>query len=221
MDHELSVSPGTSRLSIDQHAGPSEAADDDRLLDIDGLCKTLGRNMVLNGVSMTVRAGEVHALMGGNGAGKSTLIKCLSGYWRADAGTILVDGSPLEPAAKKIAFVQQDLGLIADLNVVENTCLGRGFETGRLGRIRWRREADRVHELLADLGHPDIDPLAMASTLDPVERTVVAIARATQSLREGVRLLVLDEPTAALPVDEAQRLFETILRLRASGVGML
>jgi ribose transport system ATP-binding protein len=221
MDHELSMSPGTPRLPPEQSSRRPEAIGDVRLLEIDSLSKTLGRNAVLKGVSMTVRPREVHALMGGNGAGKSTLIKCLSGYWRPDGGTISVDGSPLDPAAKRIAFVQQDLGLIADLNVVENTCLGRGFETGRFGRIRWRRESARVHALLADLGHPDIDPLAKISTLDQVERTVVAIARATQSLREGARLLVLDEPTAALPVDEAQRLFETIHRLRASGVGML
>jgi ribose transport system ATP-binding protein len=191
------------------------------LLEITGLHKTLARSRVLRGITMTVRSGEVHALMGGNGAGKSTLIKCLSGYWKPDEGSISVCGRPLDPGTGQIAFVQQDLGLIPNLSVVENACLGRGFATGALGRIRWKDEIDRVSILLADLGHGGIDPRTLVAKLDAVERTVVAIARATGDLREGAKVLVLDEPTAALPVDEAQRLFGTIERLRDSGIGMM
>jgi ribose transport system ATP-binding protein len=191
------------------------------LLEIVGLSVTLARTQVLRGVNMTVNAGEIHALMGGNGAGKSTLIKCLSGYWKPNEGTISVAGGPFIPGNGQIAFVQQDLGLIPNLSVIENTCLGRGFSTGAIGRIRWREESDRVAGLLADLGHPGIDPRALVADLDTVERTVVAIARATQRLREGARVLVLDEPTAALPVDETHRLFDTIRILRDSGIGMI
>jgi ribose transport system ATP-binding protein len=191
------------------------------LLEIVGLKVTLARTQVLRGVNMTVRSGEIHALMGGNGAGKSTLIKCLSGYWKPNEGSILINGAPFVPGTGQIAFVQQDLGLIPSLSVLENTCLGRGFSTNAMGKIRWRKESERVAGLLEDLGHSSIDPRALISDLDAVERTVVAIARATQGLREGARLLVLDEPTATLPVDETQRLFETIKRLRDSGIGMI
>ena len=191
------------------------------ILEIAGLHKTLAGNPVLRGIDLTVDAGEVHALMGGNGAGKSTLIKCLSGYWRPDDGEVRVLGEPLDTSSGQIAFVQQDLGLIPNLSVVENICVGRGFATNRLGRVQWRTETTRVAQLLDDLGHPDIDPTDELARLDSVERTVVAIARATQGLQEGAKLLVLDEPTTALPIDEADRLFETVDRLRRSGVGLI
>ncbi len=204
-----------------KNSRPVGGVEEEPLLEISGLHKTLGANKVLKGIEMKVYSGEIHALVGGNGAGKSTLIKCLSGYWQPDQGVVQVAGEPLETHKGQIAFVQQDLGLIDSLSVVENTCLGRGFTTGLLGKIRWGEEVDRVAKLLAELGHADIDPRSEVRLLSPVQRTVVAIARATQSLHEGARLLILDEPTATLPVNEADRLFETVRRLRSLGVGMI
>jgi ribose transport system ATP-binding protein len=194
----------------------------DNRLTILGLGKTLAGNEVLKNINLTVRSGEVHALVGQNGAGKSTLTKCLSGYWKPDAGSMLLaDGRPLDPSRHDIAFVQQDLGLIPSLTVLECACLGRGFATGFAGRIKWKAEAARVAALLDDLGHGDIDPLAEVRTLDAVERTVVAIARATQELREGAQILVLDEPTASLPGPEVAKLFAVIRRLRSEGAGIV
>lgn len=199
-----------------------DSLDIDNRLTIVGLGKTLAGNEILKNIDLTVRAGEVHALVGQNGAGKSTLIKCLSGYWKPDTGSILLaDGRPLDPLRHDIAFVQQDLGLIPSLTVLENACLGRGFATGFGGRIKWKAEAARVTALLDDLGHGDISPDAELRTLDAVERTVVAIARATQELRDGAQILVLDEPTASLPGAEATKLFSVIERLRSEGAGIV
>jgi ribose transport system ATP-binding protein len=190
-------------------------------IQVNGLHKSLAGIPVLRGIDMTVRPGEVHALLGGNGAGKSTLIKCLSGYWIPDSGTITVVGVPLNPLARQIAFVQQDLGLIPSLTVSENISLGAGFDTGLFGNIRWAKQAEEAGRALEDLGHGDIDPRAEVRTLNPVQKTAVAIARASLSLRDGAKFLVLDEPTASLPVAEVDRLFETLNRLRKSGVGMI
>lgn len=191
------------------------------LLSIVNLHKTLIGNHILQGIDLTVEQGEIHALMGGNGAGKSTLIKCLSGYWSIDKGSIKVNGDPLQPGAKQIAFVQQDLGLIQSLSVAENISLGVGYQTGALGNIRWREMNAAAADLLASLGHAGIDPRAEIGRLNLVQRTAVAIARATQGLKDGAKLLVLDEPTAALPSTEIGALFETLERLRATGIGMI
>jgi ribose transport system ATP-binding protein len=191
------------------------------LLEIRNLHKALAGNKILNGINFDVRAGEIHALMGGNGAGKSTLIKCLSGYWTPDQGSIKVDGELLNATKKQIAFVQQDLGLIPALTVSENISLSLGFDVGRFFNIRWQRQHDKVAHVLSDLGYGDINPRSLVRDLNPAQRTVVAIARAAQGLREGAKVLVLDEPTASLPVNEVDRLFETLNRLRATGVGMI
>ena len=191
------------------------------LLSVSNLHKSLIGNHILQGIDLTVQQAEIHALMGGNGSGKSTLIKCLSGYWTIDKGTIRVNGDPLQPGRGQIAFVQQDLGLIQSLSVAENISLGVGYKTGPLGNIKWREMMAGAAELLASLGHSGIDPRAEIRSLNLVQRTAVAIARATQSLNDGARLLVLDEPTAALPATEIGALFETLERLRATGIGML
>jgi ribose transport system ATP-binding protein len=191
------------------------------LLNVVNLHKTLIGNHILQGIDLTVEQAEIHALMGGNGAGKSTLIKCLSGYWSVDKGTITVNGDPLQPGAKQIAFVQQDLGLIQSLSVAENISLGVGYKTGAFGNIRWGIMNATAADLLASLGHSGIDPRAELRSLNLVQRTAVTIARATQSLKDGAKLLVLDEPTAALPSTEIGALFETLERLRATGIGMI
>jgi ribose transport system ATP-binding protein len=191
------------------------------LLRVSNLHKTLIGNHILQGIDLTVGQAEIHALMGGNGAGKSTLIKCLSGYWPIDKGTINVNGEPLQPGAKQIAFVQQDLGLIPSLSVAENISLGVGYQTGRLANIKWREMNTAAALLLESLGHAGIDPRAEIGSLNLVQRTAVAIARATQSLQDGAKLLVLDEPTAALPSTEIGALFKTLERLRATGIGMI
>lgn len=213
-----------SQSHASTHANPhsgSTTGQDDTWLNIKDLRKSFVGIPILRGITMNVRPGEVHALLGGNGAGKSTLIKCLSGYWTPDSGTITVAGEALNPDRKQIAFVQQDLGLIPSLTVAENISLGVGFETGFFQNIRWTKQSRDAEKILSDLGHSDINPRSEVRSLNPVQKTAVAIARAAQSLRGGARFLVLDEPTASLPEAEVDRLFETLNRLRATGVGMI
>jgi ribose transport system ATP-binding protein len=197
------------------------------VLEVDGLSKTFTRTRALLNVSLTIDAGEVHALLGQNGSGKSTLIKVLSGYHPPDPGAgVRIEGqalpfqSPVQSYRLGCRFVQQDLGLVSTLSVLDNMSLGSGFPT-RAATIRERAAYRQASADLARLSL-DIDPRAMVSTLSASERAGVAIARA---LREDpaypARLLVLDEPTAALPVDEVDHLLDRVSQMAATGVGVL
>jgi ribose transport system ATP-binding protein len=185
------------------------------LLTIRDLSKSFGGTHALKGVSLDVRAAEVHGLVGQNGSGKSTLIKILSGYHEPDSGEVGVS------AEAGLDFVHQDLGLVGTMSALENLRVGR-YETGRLHRIHWRSERRRVAALLQrfDL---EIDPDTPIERLSQAERAVVAIMRAIDDLEEhhGAGVLVLDEPTAALPAQEVGRLFSAIRRITEAGSGVL
>ncbi|MGE0170397.1 sugar ABC transporter ATP-binding protein [Nocardioides sp.] len=200
----------------------------DVALTLRNLGKTYAGQVALSGVSFEVRAGEVHALVGENGCGKSTLIKSLSGYHTSDAGSeIWVGGERLPDGHGSrqardvgLAFVHQDLGLIPSLTVVENLALGRGFLAGRPWRINWAAECRRASSLLSELGI-DVDPRTRLGDLSQADRTLVAIARGLNDAGSGGRVLVLDEPTAALPDAEVERLFAFVRRLQARGLGII
>jgi ribose transport system ATP-binding protein len=199
------------------------------MLRIEELSKTFPGQVALSSVSLTVEAGEVHALVGQNGSGKSTLIKILAGYHQPDpdgaqawvAGAPLALGDGAAAAAAGIRFVHQDLGLVGSLSAVENLALTAGYRTGWGGRIRWRDEVARTREALAGLGLADLDVRAPVDRLPPAQRTGVAIARALVGWQDGTTLLVLDEPTATLPGDDVVRLFEVIHRLKQRGISIL
>jgi ribose transport system ATP-binding protein len=197
------------------------------VLEVEGVSKTFTRTKALSGVSMTIEPGEVHALLGQNGSGKSTLIKILSGYHAPDSGGgIRIQGqelpiqSPVQSYRLGCRFVQQDLGLVSTLSVLDNLSLGSGFPTS-LGTIREKATYKQAKDELERLGI-DINPKAMVATLSASERTGVAIARA---LREDPEypacMLVLDEPTATLPVDEVDQLLDRVSAMAATGVGVL
>jgi ribose transport system ATP-binding protein len=197
------------------------------VLEVEGLSKTFTRTRALSNVSLTINPGEVHALLGQNGSGKSTLIKVLSGYHAPDpGGGIRIQGmhlpvqSPVHSYRLGCRFVQQDLALVPTLSVLDNLSLGSGFAT-RLGTIREKVSLAQARENLAKLSL-DIDPRVPVATLSASERTGVAVARA---LREDpahpARLLVLDEPTATLPVDEVDYLLDMVRHMAATGVGVL
>ena len=193
-------------------------------LTVSGLSKTFGATRALQDVSMDIRTGEIHALMGQNGSGKSTLIKSLAGYHAPDGdASAELDGDAFNigrDVPDGLRFVHQDLGLVLELSALDNLALHGGFAKGFGGRVLWRQQEKETHKLLSRFD-VDIDihrPLAAAT---PVERTVVAIASALQGWHGGGGLLVLDEPTAVLPHDEVERLFAVVQEVRKAGTAVL
>jgi ribose transport system ATP-binding protein len=199
------------------------------MLRIEHVSKTFPGQVALSDVSIDVAAGEVHALVGQNGSGKSTLIKILAGYHQPDpdGARAWVDGNPLTlgdgqaATAAGVRFVHQDLGLVGSLDAVENIALTAGYLKGPGGRIRWRQEIQRTKQALDSLGIANIDVRSPIDSLPPSHRTAIAIARALVGWESGANLLVLDEPTATLPGDDVQRLFEVIHTLKERGVSIL
>ena len=207
-------------------------------LRVEQLSKTFLGQRALDDVSFELRAGEVHALLGENGSGKSTLIKCLAGYHEPDPGAVIRVGFaelevPYSPAVASrlgLAFVHQDLGLVPNLTVAENFALPSRFGTRTLGRLPWRRIETTAADHLRELGH-DISPRALVGSLSIAEQTIVAIARALASAEQGIKALVLDEPTAALPdarrdptsggPNEVDLLFRAIRHVTKHGVGVI
>ena len=181
-------------------------------------------------MSLDVRRGEIHALVGTNGSGKSTLIKILAGIYAADAGgEIVVNGTPLPPGtltparAKAVGlhFVHQIPAVFPMLSVAENIAIGRGFVTGRGGRIRWAEQRERTRRILERF-HIHAKPDMPAGFLGPADRTLVVIARALQDL-DGAQggVLILDEPTASLPGPEVERLLDTLRKYAAQGQAII
>jgi ribose transport system ATP-binding protein len=184
-----------------------------------GLVKRFTGTLALDRVDFDVHRGEVHALLGQNGAGKSTLIKVLAGVYQADAGDIIFDGKPARPGtdALPIAFIHQDLGLVEWMTIAENVAIQTGYPRSRAGVISWQRVNSAAAEALAIMGS-DLDPEAPIASLPAAERSLVAIGRALAIKSD---ILVLDEPTAALPEADVERLLETLRRLRASNIGIV
>jgi ribose transport system ATP-binding protein len=189
------------------------------LLKITGLVKCFTGTLALDHVDFEVRRGEVHALLGQNGAGKSTLIKVLAGVYEADAGQIVFDGKPAQPGAEAlpIAFIHQDLGLVEWMTIAENVAIQTGYPRSWGGLISWAKVKRAAADALAIMGS-DLDPDAPISSLPAAERSLVAIGRALAIKSD---IVVLDEPTAALPEADVERLLETLRRLRANNIGVV
>ncbi|MEM9063292.1 MAG: sugar ABC transporter ATP-binding protein [Pseudomonadota bacterium] len=191
-------------------------------LFFDRVAKSFGGTEALKGVSLHVDRGEIVALLGENGAGKSTLIKILGGIHQADDGRVLIDGEDYVhtpgrvDTRQAVAFIHQDLGLIDWMTVAENMALAQGF-TRRRGLIDWQSAEDVAAQALARVDCA-FDPTTRVGDLTRTEKSLVAIARA---LAVDCDFLVLDEPTASLPADEVERLFEALRPLRDRGVGMI
>ncbi|WP_044181719.1 sugar ABC transporter ATP-binding protein [Phytobacter massiliensis] len=192
------------------------------LLRLENISKRYGATLALNAVRFELRAGEVHALMGENGAGKSTLMKILSGNEQRDSGRIFMDGqeidirSPRDARKYGIAIIHQELNTVPEMTVAENLFLGQEPVTfgGVLDRRRMYREAQQKLDRI----HADIDPRMPLGSLSIGRQQMVEIARAVS---EEARVLVLDEPTAALSRAETLELYRIIEQMRAAGVGMV
>ena len=183
-----------------------------------GIRKAFGGTIALDGVDFSVGAGEVHALVGENGAGKSTLMKILSGAQAPDDGTMELDGNPFRPRSAHdarqagVAMIYQELSLANHLSVQENIMLG--VEPTTHGIVDRQKERASVREALSQLGHADLPPDANVGSLSIAMRQVVEIARA---LATGCRVLVLDEPTSSLSIQDTERLFAVVRRLQEQG----
>jgi ribose transport system ATP-binding protein len=190
-------------------------------LRMSSICKSFSGVEVLNYVDLNATGGEVVALLGENGAGKSTMVKILAGDYTADSGTIEIDGishttlNPLSARRLGIRMIYQEFQDAGPLSVAENIAMGRW--PGRFGFVDWRTITREATSVLDQMG-VDIDPAAPVGTLRVGERQIVEIARA---LSDSARLLILDEPTAALSHQEVERLFEWVRRLRDSGVAII
>lgn len=198
-------------------------SDPNTALAITSLTKEFVGQRALDDVSLEVRRGEVHALLGENGAGKSTLIKVLAGVQQAEHGVIEVGGRalparhrPADAAAFGLHFVHQDLGLVETLSVAENIALGRGYAR-RLGTIDFRATERRAAELLDAMGS-DAPPAALVGELSRPDKVMVAIVRAFAA---DARVIVLDEVTASLPAPEVERLSRLLARSRRAGIGFV
>ena len=194
---------------------------DDHILEMRGITKTFPGVKALEDVNLAVRRGEIHAICGENGAGKSTLMKVLSGVYPAGSydGEIVYDGQPVRFSGIRdsehvgIVIIHQELALVPYLSIAENIFLG-SERRGRLGLIDWNKANAEAGELLRSVGL-DENPVTPVGQLGVGKQQLVEIAKA---LSKDVRLLILDEPTAALNDNDSAHLLDLMRRLRERGI---
>jgi ribose transport system ATP-binding protein len=213
------------------HPGASDGAGaaGNYALRLHHVTKRYPGTLALDDVSLALRRGEIHALVGGNGSGKSTAIKILAGVVSADAGDVELAGEryPLSEhnvdraRAADLRFVHQQSSTFPDLTVAENLSLGRGFERGFAGRIQWSRVRARTREVLQRFGI-DERPDTPMRQVRPASQMMIAIARALQDVEDANDgVLVLDEPTAGLPLNEVTTLLDALRRYASEGQTVL
>jgi ribose transport system ATP-binding protein len=204
-------------------------AQPETLLEATGVSKHYGGTQALSDMTLTLRRGEIHALVGGNGSGKSTFIKILAGVECGDSGEVRAGDMSVQARhtnpdvswSMGLRFVHQRTSVFPDLSIGENLAIGSVFPTGAGGRIRWREQHRRARALLDRFGI-DADPRALASTLSPAKQTLLAIARALQNDETGrCAALVLDEPTASLPKSEVEKLLASLRQYAEQGEAIL
>jgi ABC-type sugar transport system ATPase subunit len=191
-------------------------------LDLRDIWKAFGATQALAGAGITIKVGEIHALVGANGAGKSTLSRIMSGQVRPDRGSIMLDGKPIrfsnarEAILNGISMVTQETSLAPDLSVLENIMLSH---LALPGRLRWRRLRAQGDALIGELGREaGLDLDALVGTLSIGQRQLVEILRA---LALDSRFIIFDEPTAPLSPHEGERLFAIMRRLAARNRGLI
>ena len=193
------------------------------ILTMEGISKAFPGVQALDDVSLTLRRGEIHCLMGENGAGKSTFIKVLTGADQPDSGRIILDGkeikakSPQHAQSLGISTVYQEINLCPNLTVAENILLGH--EPHKMGGIDWSRMNTLARETLQRLLGVDIDVTQLLGSYTVAIQQMVAIARALDGA--SAKILILDEPTSSLDVHETEQLFKVMRKLKSEGVGII
>ena len=194
------------------------------LLRMEGICKSFPGVKALDNVSLTVRAGTVHALMGENGAGKSTLMKCLFGVYNKDAGHIYLDGKevnfsgPKEALENGVAMVHQELNQALKRNVMDNMWLGRFPKISKWCPLTSESKMYEATKKLFDELDVNVDPKTVMSTMPVSQRQMVEIAKAVSY---NSKVIVFDEPTSSLTEEEVEHLFRIINMLRDRGCGII
>jgi ribose transport system ATP-binding protein len=192
------------------------------LLSLSNISKSFGPTLALDGVSLKLRPGEVHALIGENGAGKSTLMNVLAGALRPDQGKMEIDGrayhplSALDARSHGIALIHQELALCPQLSVAENIMMG--IEKSRLGWLDRRALHERTTQVLQSFDHPEIHPDTRVDSLSVAARQIVEICRA---IAARARIILMDEPTSSLQRGDVERLFGLIRKLRSDGMSIV
>ncbi|RYE84785.1 MAG: sugar ABC transporter ATP-binding protein, partial [Hyphomicrobiales bacterium] len=197
-------------------------------LSLDNVAKAYSGVPALRRVTLTIEAGEIHALMGENGAGKSTLIKILAGVVAPDAASIAIDGRPVTIGSPKEAhrlgfrFIHQEFNVVPALSVAENLFMGRRYPRRAGILVDWPALNTTARDALERLGITHIDPREKMARLTPGDQMLVRLSSAFLSEPDApARLYVMDEPTAALTRDESERLFKALREIRAGGGSVL
>ena len=192
------------------------------VLSIRGMCKSFGRNRVLDHINLDVKEGSIMGLMGENGAGKSTMMKCLFGTYQKDEGTILLNGKevnfsgPKDALENGVAMVHQELNQCLERNVLDNLFLGR-YPVNSLGVVDEARMKTEAADLFRKL-NMTVNLTAPMKTMSVSARQMVEIAKA---ISYNAKLIVLDEPTSSLTVKEVAKLFEMMRNLKAQGISLI
>ncbi|WP_225446586.1 sugar ABC transporter ATP-binding protein [Paenibacillus rhizovicinus] len=191
---------------------------------MEGISKEFPGVKALSDVDFELYPGEVHALMGENGAGKSTLMKILSGVYSASRGTIRLKGedvtfnNPLDAQRQGVSIIHQEFNLFANLSAAENIFIDRPEMVGKAGRIKWSKMFDEAQRLVDSIGGGEIDVRQEVRHLGVHSQQVIEIAKA---LSFQADVLIMDEPSAALPENEVKKMFEVVNRLRSQGVAIV
>lgn len=192
------------------------------ILEMDNIVKAFGSNVVLNDVSISVKAGEVRALMGENGAGKSTLMKILGGIYSADSGTVRIEGNQVsinkvdDARQYGVSFIHQEITNIQSMTIAENLYLGREPKN-KVGLVDYKRMHAQARQAL-DALDLEMDTHSLIEGLSVAQQQMLEIARAVS---ENAKILIMDEPTASLSTSEVNNLFKQIARLKGKGVAII
>lgn len=192
-------------------------------LEMLGITKTFSKVKALSNVSLRIKKGEIHALIGENGAGKSTLMKILTGIYKPDAGTVKIDGGdvrfkkPQDAINAGISIIHQELSMIPDLNAIENLMLGHEMHSG--GVLKSKEENAFAKKYLDYVSHGAIENYRIpVRKLSVAQQQMIDIAKA---LSYNSRIIVMDEPTASLTKSEIENLFKIVRQLKEDGITVI